>query len=88
MSVLKDALNEALGSEIGQGARVCLWQYLSRYHSITAHDIETLEKMQDALGPLVGNMAKPIANMALSSYMSMRKERRHVKELDQSGMSN
>lgn len=88
MSMLKDALDQVLRSEIGEGARVSLWQYLSRYYGITAQDIDTLEKTENILQPVVGNMAKPLANMAFSRYMSMRKERRHEKELDRSGISN
>jgi hypothetical protein len=87
-STLKDALDEVLRSEIGEGARVSLWQYLKRYHGIVAEDLDTIEKMQQALRPVVGNMAKPLANMAFARYMSLRKERLQEKELDQSGISN
>lgn len=88
MSTLKDALDDVLRSEIGNNARVSLWQYLKRYHDIAAENLDTLEKMQDALRPVLGNMAKPLANVAFSRYMSMRKERVHEKELDHSGISN
>ncbi|MEO9294959.1 MAG: hypothetical protein ABI347_05105 [Nitrososphaera sp.] len=87
-STLKDALDEVLRSEIGEEARVSLWQYLRRYYGIVAEDLDTLEKVQQALRPAVGSVAKPLANMAFARYMSLRKERVQEKELDQSGISN
>lgn len=89
MNMLKDALDEVLGSEIGEGARVCLWQYLSRYHVITAHNIDPLEKMQGALRPVGGEHGQATCQHGLFAlYGHMWKERRHEKELDQRGISN
>jgi hypothetical protein len=88
MSTLKDALDEVLRAEIGEGAQVSLWQYLKRYHVVAAEDIDTLEKMQNALRPVVGSMAKPLASMAFSRYMKTRKERVQEQELDHSSISN
>lgn len=87
MSTLKDALDEVMRAEIGEGPRVSLWQYLNRYHGVAAEVIDTLEKMQNALRPVVGSMAKPLVNTAFSRYMKTRKERVQEQELDHSNIS-
>lgn len=88
-SMLKDALDDVLRSEIGDDARVSLWLYLKRYHDIAAEDLDTIEKMQGALRLVVGNTAKPLANMAFSRYMSAkRRGREQEKELGHDGISN
>lgn len=67
MSTLKDALDEIMRADIGEGARVSLRQYPKRYHGVAAENIDMLEKMQSALRPAVGSMAEPLlVNMVFS----------------------
>jgi hypothetical protein len=66
---LKDALNEVLTSVVGNEARVCVWKYLRECHGMTADDLNTVEKMQQALQLVFGSMAKPLASVAFAQYM-------------------